>query len=630
MKLIINISLSGKVHKFFKLQRLPFKERDEKMALPRFVVLKATFNDKYLCYTNEDGPEHGLLRFSGNEASSPYAKFDSNGKQLVHIRCCFNNKYFVFRTPDDWWIAAGADEPEDDQSKWSCTLFEVLYVDGAIHPSIENVGQTIQLRHVQSGHYACLWKVPRPYDLCIFAYLTEFEQEWRDIYTFTDWESLSPSTPAEAFTRERMALPKFAVLKSNYNKYLQYIHESGPVHGFLQFSQEEVSSPYAKHELEMAKTSNGKRLVHIRCCYNNKYFVRGSANDMWIVASADKPEEDQSKWSCTLFEPLYVDDGAAQTIRFRHIQLGHYACLWKIATPPHDSCLFAGSPMPDKDQCDVYAIIDWDSPSILPPKDEVFTRETMALPRFAVLKSNFNDKNLRYIHEEDEGMQGHLQFSGEEVSSTYTKFEVEIAKTSINGKALVHIKCCFNNKYFVRQSPSQWWIKAMADEPEEDQPKWSCTLFEPLRVVDSGAAQTTIGSVAQTIRLRHIQLGHYAYLYRQRANFMRTSKDTDKEQRDVYTIIDWETLSLLQPKNEAFARETIPLPRFAVLKSNYNDKYLRYVHEEDGEMHGFVQFSGEEIVSPYTKYESEMAKSTRYGKGLVHIRCCYNNKYLVR
>ncbi|XP_028105070.1 uncharacterized protein LOC114304096, partial [Camellia sinensis] len=158
-----------KVHKFFKLQRLPSKERDEKMALPRFVVLKATFNDKYLCYTSEDGPEHGLLRFSGNEASSPYAKFEvemaktsSNGKQLVHIRCCFNNKYFVFRTPDDWWIAAGADEPEEDQSKWSCTLFEVLYVDGAIHPTIENAGQTIRLCHVQRGHYACLWKVPRP------------------------------------------------------------------------------------------------------------------------------------------------------------------------------------------------------------------------------------------------------------------------------------------------------------------------------------------------------------------------------------------------------------------------------------------------------------------------------------
>ncbi|KAL7261237.1 hypothetical protein ACSBR1_006809 [Camellia fascicularis] len=242
-----------------------------------------------------------------------------------------------------------ADEPEEDQSKWSCTLFEVLFLDDAIHPSIENV---------------------------------------------------------------------------------------------LRFSAEEVCSQYTKFELTRAMTSSGKGCVHIRCCYSNKCFVRKSANDSWIVAGADEPEEDRSKWSCTLFEPFYVDNDDdnddAQTVRFHHIQLGCYACLWREATPC-DLCLCAGSPMPEKDQCDVYTIIEWESLLVLPPKDEAFTIENMTLPRFAVLKSNFNDKCLHYIHEDGE-VHGFLQFSGEQVSSQYSKYELEKANTSSNGNVLVHIK----------------------------------------------------------------------------------------------------------------------------------------------------------------------------------------------
>ncbi|KAI9114210.1 hypothetical protein K1719_014860 [Acacia pycnantha] len=160
-----------------------------------------------------------------------------------------------------------------------------------------------------------------------------------------------------------MSLPRFVVLKSNYNnKYLRYIHEDVQVYRFLQFSGEEVVSPYAKFEVEMAKSGNG--LVHIRCCYNNKYWVRWTENHWWIVAGADEPEEDQSKWSCTLFKPIYVDANAKK-VRFLHVQLKHYACLWRTAAP-YASCLYAGSENPDKDSCDVYTIIDCKSLLIMP------------------------------------------------------------------------------------------------------------------------------------------------------------------------------------------------------------------------------------------------------------------------
>ncbi|KAI8023915.1 hypothetical protein LOK49_LG03G00187 [Camellia lanceoleosa] len=615
-------------------------EREEKMELPRFVALKSIHNNKYMRYVEEAGGAHGCFRFSEKVVSSPYAKLEvemaktsNNGKQLVHIKCCFNNKYLVRWTPNHWWIVAQADEPEEDQSKWSCTLFEVLFLDGPIHPSIENDNKKIRLRHVQLGHYACLWRVTAPFNSCLHAGSENFDEDWCDIFTFIDCESVLSTLTSSMLAREEMALLSGTVVfKSNHNhKYLRYIYEYGLEHRFLRFSGEEVCSQYAKFELRRAMTSSGKGCVHIRCCYNNKYFVRKSANDPWIVAGADEPEEDRSKWSCTLFEPFYVDDDNddAQTVRFRYVQLGCYACLWREATS-RDLCLCAGSPEPDKDQCDVYTIIDWESLLILPPKDEAFTIQNMTLPTFAVLKSN-NDRCLHYIHEDVE-VHGFLQFSGEEVSSQYSKYELEMANTSSNGNVLVHIKCCYNNKYFVRWLPNHWWIVASADEPEEDQSKWSCTLFEPRRVCDCDAAQTTIGSVAQAIRLRHVQLGHYACSWTTTgisSCLYLATIHPDKEQDDVFTIINWELLSLLQPKSNAFTRETVALPRFVVIKSNYNGKYLRYIHE-DGAEHEFVQFSGEEFVSPYTKYEVVMAK-TSGGRGpFVHLRCCYNNKYLVK
>ncbi|KAL7170607.1 hypothetical protein ACSBR2_035479 [Camellia fascicularis] len=194
------------------------------------------------------------------------------------------------------------------------------------------------------------------------------------------------------------------VLKSNHNhKYLRYIHEYGPVHRFLRFFGEEVCSQYAKFELTRAMTSSGKGCVHIRCCYSNKYF--GLTNQRKIDPNGPVPYS----------SPFYVDNDDdnddAQTVRFRHVQLGCYACLWREATL-HDLCLCAGSPELDKDQCDVYTIIDWESLLVLSLIDEAFAIENMTLPRFAVLKSNFNDKCLHYMHEDGE-VHGFLQFSGE-------------------------------------------------------------------------------------------------------------------------------------------------------------------------------------------------------------------------
>ncbi|CAL1353580.1 unnamed protein product [Linum trigynum] len=186
-----------------------------------------------------------------------------------------------------------------------------------------------------------------------------------------------------------MALPLYMLLlsKSN-NKYMKYVHEDGDHHGFLQFSDVDVASPYARFEIEPSKTK--KAYVHIRCCYNNRYLVRKSEQDNVIMARAKAPEEDDSKWSCTLFEPILFptgskwsctlfepilfptgsshDDGPITTaVRFVHVQLNQPLHL----NNNNNNFLYAAEAAKNKSEEDggtsaEFAVVNWESLVILP------------------------------------------------------------------------------------------------------------------------------------------------------------------------------------------------------------------------------------------------------------------------
>lgn len=267
-----------------------------------------------------------------------------------------------------------------------------------------------------------------------------------------------------------MELPKFIGLKSNYNKkYLRYIHEDSEVHGLYQFSGDVAVSGYAKFEVEQAKIGNG--LVHIRSVYNNKYWVRWSSNHWWIAANADEPDEDQSKWSCTLFEPIRVDGGGdnGPTIRLRHVQLGHFACLWR-ASPPYDSCLFAGSAEPNKELLDVFPIFDWDSLLVLPK-------------HIAFKGDNGTDSYLR-----GRKIQGtnYLIFKGTDTGSSAVANEV--FATSI-GDSTIRIKSLFFDKFWSRNESG--WIVAEGWNSDPNDPN---TLFFPTKVSNNVVALRNLGN----------------------------------------------------------------------------------------------------------------------------------------
>ncbi|KAM7493228.1 hypothetical protein LguiB_027837 [Lonicera macranthoides] len=145
---------------------------------------------------------------------------------------------------------------------------------------------------------------------------------------------------------------KYFVLQSTWNeKFLEYAHGHGndQVHGLNKFSGL-IPSQYCIYQMERAKTGGLLGRVHIKCCYNNKYLVPQSHYPFLITSTADKPEEDMRKWSCTLFE--IIPNLCGNTIRLRHVQLKHYACHNRYAC--HKSCdyyLQVGSGEPNDDNC---------------------------------------------------------------------------------------------------------------------------------------------------------------------------------------------------------------------------------------------------------------------------------------
>ncbi|KAG8090528.1 hypothetical protein GUJ93_ZPchr0011g27735 [Zizania palustris] len=129
--------------------------------------------------------------------------------------------------------------------------------------------------------------------------------------------------------------PKCVAFRSEKTgSYLRYVHESNKP--FMELSGEDCITPYTRFYVETSKEHQG--LVHIRCCYNNTYWVAKEKQQEdgggWIITTVDEPEDDLSNPSCTLFnlvpaDPLPLlpameddDDSPPHSVRFLHAGLG--------------------------------------------------------------------------------------------------------------------------------------------------------------------------------------------------------------------------------------------------------------------------------------------------------------------
>ncbi|PRQ56490.1 putative aerolysin, Agglutinin domain, aerolysin-like toxin, beta complex domain-containing protein [Rosa chinensis] len=254
-------------------------------------------------------------------------------------------------------------------------------------------------------------------------------------------------------------LPRFVVLKSLNHKCL-CLTKNVPYEpaGFMKCIREQVVSPQAKFEVEMAKTGNG--LVHIRCCYNNKYWVTNQAardDTVWIVASADKPEEDQSKSSCTLFNPRFAE-GQTQ-VRFIHVQLRISVSLWKSATT-FENALYLGG------RGDVFEVVDWESLVILPPRVAF-----KSLEDGSYLCSRWIERHPYQRFE-----------SNLDVGDPLVAKEL-----FVTADGSLRIKDGHYGKFW-RRSPNWIWADASSENTSDD------TLFWPVKIQDNVIALRNLGN----------------------------------------------------------------------------------------------------------------------------------------
>jgi hypothetical protein len=111
-------------------------------------------------------------------------------------------------------------------------------------------------------------------------------------------------------------LPKCVALRSKLDKsYLRSVHDESHGGSLVELGGDGagIMNPRCRFYLEPSKEHEG--LIHVRCCYNNKYWVPqhrvlpghgGTAR--WVISTADEPEEDLSKPSCTLLKHIPIAD----------------------------------------------------------------------------------------------------------------------------------------------------------------------------------------------------------------------------------------------------------------------------------------------------------------------------------
>jgi hypothetical protein len=111
---------------------------------------------------------------------------------------------------------------------------------------------------------------------------------------------MATPTPAVRFSDVPENLPRSFALSTNTNR---------PLADDLDTIEDDDGSilmnPRARFYFEPSK-KHGGRLLHIRCGYNNKYWmvkqpVEAASGDIVITATATEQEEDLGKPLCTLF-----------------------------------------------------------------------------------------------------------------------------------------------------------------------------------------------------------------------------------------------------------------------------------------------------------------------------------------
>ncbi|KAF0893782.1 hypothetical protein E2562_029676 [Oryza meyeriana var. granulata] len=256
------------------------------------------------------------------------------------------------------------------------------------------------------------------------------------------------------------ALPRCVALRSKHdNSYLRSVHDESHGGSLVELGGDGgVMNPRCRFYLEPSREHEG--LMHVRCCYNNKYWVPqqrvlhgGSVR--WIIGTADEPEEDLSKPSCTLVKHIPIAGDEAEggsTCRFLHSQLGKYACVSSTPFTSIRSYLHIASheeaDRQDGALIDAFTVID--------------VSRQKQLPSYLAFKGD----NGYFLGARIVEGYNYLQFSEQDIGDSRV-----LHTTFTNDDGVVRIKSNYFGLFW-RRSPN--WIWADSDDTTHNKPD---TLF---------------------------------------------------------------------------------------------------------------------------------------------------------
>ncbi|XP_047959066.1 uncharacterized protein LOC125204448 [Salvia hispanica] len=190
-----------------------------------------------------------------------------------------------------------------------------------------------------------------------------------------------------------ISLPRVIVIKSKVygRKGHAYFKADG---ASVVLGEEDIFSTLVKIDVERSITN--AKYVNLKFGYFNRYWRR-KENDKFIIAESNQAEEDVSKPSCTLFEPVKVDD--AGVFYFRHVQSGGRVLM------DASSMRFYVDEKAGNDDKSYLTFVDWNTILKLPSKvafkgnngKYLFSTDTATAPLFKA--EDPNDERAIFIVE---------------------------------------------------------------------------------------------------------------------------------------------------------------------------------------------------------------------------------------
>ncbi|KAL1538274.1 hypothetical protein AAHA92_27036 [Salvia divinorum] len=148
-------------------------------------------------------------------------------------------------------------------------------------------------------------------------------------------------------------LTRFSVIKPIYYSNLCARREAT---GVVSVGEESYFSPQVKIEVEPSKVNN--RYVHLRFCYNNRYW-KGNITSNIVQADSTKPVEDTSSAECTLFEPIFAET----ILGIVSFSLTHVHTGFVVVVEKEGNVLITRTP---KDNNNLLQFVNWDTLVKLP------------------------------------------------------------------------------------------------------------------------------------------------------------------------------------------------------------------------------------------------------------------------